>query len=451
MTVSNIVNSAVFLSVARSTFAGFGRPVILHTFTADQRTAIGANDFVVTGASWQPLLKSFGVTSSETIWVALSRMFGQALQIDQVYIISASDKVQQQGSATVGEAVDGTYKITIGADVFTHVASSDTDIAIAIALAALIDADPKYTSPVPVISTLTYDIDQAGISETVVGESPNNLLTTAITQAGNGYVEDLIQFNTDVTTDYWAILETARNAAENLKLVRYGDSQSEKMALVLTTETNALITGDADHLGAFAAALELESAAIFFDPTITNFPEFGLVGLQLPKTPGSTNWHMQKIAGEAGFVPSNRGALEDSRYNWNEKFESVTGSPSASQQGITPSGQFIDEIRGRDAFKRDLREAMFFLLLEADKIDFSDLGTDQFVAVLKAVVDRWDANGFLDADTLVVSTVAVADIPSATRDLRCLFGIEYNVQTRGAVNKIEDPSGGPGITGFLYA
>lgn len=90
---------------------------------------------------------------------------------------------QQMGTATVGEAVDGIYSVTIGTDLFAHTASSETAVDIAVALAALIDADDDYTSPVPTTAMLAYTIDLPGVPRTVTGSSPNDLLTTAIVQA----------------------------------------------------------------------------------------------------------------------------------------------------------------------------------------------------------------------------------------------------------------------------
>ena len=94
---------------------------------------------------------------------------------------------QQMGTATVGEAGDGLYSVTIGTDLFAHTASSDTATEIAVALAALIDAHDDYTSPVPTTAMFAYTIDLPGVARTVTGSSPNDLLTTAIVQVAGSW------------------------------------------------------------------------------------------------------------------------------------------------------------------------------------------------------------------------------------------------------------------------
>lgn len=451
MTVSNIVNTSTLLSTPRATFAGFGRAVILHTFTGPQQTALGASYLVVNGANWQDELTNIGVGSAETIWVALSVFFGQRLQVDQVTIISAAAKVSQVGDLVVSDTTDGDYTVTIDGDVFTFAASGNTAAQIADGLAALIDANSKYSCPSTATGTVTYTVVQAGLDMVVAVSSPNAGLAHTITTAAVGYVSDLVGYYTTVTPDFWAILETARNRAENVNVAKWANSVIEKVAFLHTSEANAQVTGSTDHLGAECKALNLDSVACFYHPSATDFSEFGLVGGQLPKTPGSLTWHMQEIAGAVGFVPTNRDALDVANYNWNESFVSVTGSPTASQEGKVANGNWIDEIRGRDAFDRDLRETKFARFKSLDKITYDEDGVDVLVGCLIDVVERWDGNGFLDASTLSFTTLAVADIPSDIRATRCYYGIDYDVKMQGAIHKLANPSGGAGITGRLYA
>lgn len=451
MTVFNIVNSSTTIQTPRATFAGFGRGVILHSFTGPQETAIGASYFVVNASNWKAKLTEYGVPDSDILWVALNVAFGQALKVDQLAVLVASTKVAQTGDLTVTENVDGVYSVTIDGTTFSHTAAAQTAAQIMDALAALIDADARFSCPATATGTISYAVDQAGLSHVVTPSSPNDLMTHTLTQAAVGYVSDLTAYTTTVTSDFWAILETNRNTAEQVNLAQWAQGEIEKVAFLMTHDANAEVSGESTNLGAQLKARNLSSAAAFYHPTTGDVSDFGLVFGQLPKTPGSLTWHMQDIAGVTGFVPSDRSALLEHRYNWNELFSAVSGSPTASQEGVVASGNWIDEIRGRDAFARDLRETKFLRFKSLDKVTYDEDGVDVLVGCLIDVVERWDGNGFLDADTLTFTTIAVADIPSDIRATRCYYGIDYDVKMTGAIHKLSNPSGGPGITGSLYA
>ena len=211
----------------------------------------------------------------------------------------------------------------------------------------------------------------------------------------------------------------------------------KKAAFFLEAAAAAQDPGDATDLASLAGALGHNRTAPFFDPTATNWPDFAAVGKQAPKTPGSTTWHMQALVGAPGFVPSNRQALEDKKYSWNELFAGVSGQPSALQNGQVASGQFIDTIRARDNFDQDLTESLFFLFLNSEKVPYTEDGVDLIETVIREVVKRWERNGFLVYSSLVITRVPVADISSSVRGTRCFDGISFTVRAQGAIHKID--------------
>lgn len=153
--------------------------------------------------------------------------------------------------------------------------------------------------------------------------------------------------------------------------------------------------------------------------------------------PGTESWEGKTLT---GITPS---ALTDThRANliarYCNGYESVAGI-GITFDGRSASGDFIDSIRGIDAFSDDAQKAIFTAKLNSSKIGMNDPGIAKVENELRGSLQRFtvDADGIGLFNTGWSITVPKASAISSTdRGTRTLNGIKAYAQLAGAAHRI---------------
>lgn len=118
-------------------------------------------------------------------------------------------------------------------------------------------------------------------------------------------------------------------------------------------------------------------------------------------------------------------------------YTSVAGV-SVTQFGKTFANEWIDTTRFIDWLRSELQIRVYALLINNQKIPYTDLGVDMIKSVIKAVLADGIRAGGLAADPAPeVSAPAVADVDSITKGDRILPDVTFTATLAGAIHTLE--------------
>jgi hypothetical protein len=166
-----------------------------------------------------------------------------------------------------------------------------------------------------------------------------------------------------------------------------------------------------------------------------SFPEFAWMGGQLPKDPGSITWWGKTLTGITPDVLTTTAVTNIKGKNCNI-YETI-GGVNIVHEGVVPSGEFIDIIRGVDWIQARISENVFSLMVNADKIPFTDPGVEMIKSEIQAVLEDAVDRGILVANTITITAPKVADVSSVDKANRFLPDVIFGATLAGAIHKVK--------------
>ncbi|MCK5610319.1 DUF3383 family protein, partial [Candidatus Pacearchaeota archaeon] len=108
-----------------------------------------------------------------------------------------------------------------------------------------------------------------------------------------------------------------------------------------------------------------------------------------------------------------------------------------TQEGVVASGEFIDIIRGVDWIQARISEAVFTLLVNADKVPYTDPGVEMIKTEIQAILEQAVDNNVLVENTITITAPKVADVSSVDKANRFLPDIKFGATLAGAIHKVK--------------
>ncbi len=166
-----------------------------------------------------------------------------------------------------------------------------------------------------------------------------------------------------------------------------------------------------------------------------SFPDFAWMGGQLPKDPGSITWWGKTLTGITPDVLTTTAVTNIKGKNCNI-YETI-GGVSVVHEGVVASGEFIDIIRGVDWIQARITENVFALMVNADKIPYTDPGVEMIKSEIQAVLEDAVDRGILVANTITITAPKVADVSSVDKANRFLPDVKFGATLAGAIHKVK--------------
>jgi len=201
------------------------------------------------------------------------------------------------------------------------------------------------------------------------------------------------------------------------------------------------LTSDADVKNGVAAnvlknlnAAALDRTSVWFSDDADNYLASAIVGLQLPKDPGSTNWAHKTVSGPAfdPLTPTQQQNIEGDKGN---QYIRVAGI-NTTQFGQVVSGEYIDVMRGADFLQARIQELVFFELINSEKIPYNNNGIAQIENRLREALELGVANLIIEPD-YEITVPDVADVSVLDKGNRFLPDVEFVATLTGAINKTQ--------------
>lgn len=441
--ISKFVNVNITRETAKITRTGFGETMLFgpHYYFPDRvRAYSDPSDMLLDG-----------FLTTDSLYIAAQKLMSQELSSPEFKVGRKLENVNSKATlAFTGTPSAGTWTLTIGIGTATPVVSgaityaADNDCAVIKAAIELMAGITEVT--VTGLYSTGYTIEFTGADAaadfriTAIDISSLTGVTAAtvtMTQYGSAVETWPVGLNAIMASDndWYGLITTAKTKADILLLAAVIETQIKLYGVT---------TAEADVKNAVAANTLLSLKALGYDRTwyqysadAANFPEAALMGGALPTYPGSITWKFRR---EVGITPD---VLTTTEYNNivnnnGNVCETVGGVGIISSEGVVVSGEFIDIIRGTDWLQVRIAEDLFSLLINSNKIPFTERGS----GAIQGKIEYWLKKGehpdinLLIPNESIVNMPRVSAIAEADRLARFFSGITFSGKYAGAVHKI---------------
>lgn len=438
MPLSDIANVTISLQTGGLSQTGFGTGMILgYSMT-------GWVERSRTYSSIAGVAADFAATTPE--YKAANAYFAQIPHPEQLIIGRGTLKPTMIFKLTVASVVNSQkYSVVLNGTQYdvTSDASATNDEIIILLQAAL--AAPATA---------------AGFTAAIGGAGPSTYLTLTGNAAGNWasfYPTDpalltLLQTTTNpgiatdldaivVENDQWYALITLYNSSACvLAAAAWTESKTKLFGVqVCDSECATVAAGIATDI-----SKALQTAAYFrtfdvYHPDNGQFIDAAMFGRLLPYVPGSETWRGKTLGGISAMSTNGSYKLTETwRANLiakNAGYYYTIAGRNITAEGKVAAGEWIDTIRGRDRLQARIQEAVSLVVLNSDKVPYTDPGIGKIDNAIRGCLRLSVGDGFLtDAYTVTVPTAASQTlIDKAARILR---GYSFVAPIQGAIHVV---------------
>lgn len=223
----------------------------------------------------------------------------------------------------------------------------------------------------------------------------------------------------------------------------------DKMYLATTHEAGALVEATTTDLANQIKALSYSNVACWYDvalDTDPNYSEAALVGRCANGVAGTVNFLNKRLVGVT--VPSTLTdknvytILKNKGYTFAANLEQTVRSTGSSKTG---SGEWIDAVLAILWLKVNIRERVFSVIANSEKLPYETEGAAAIEAEIRSVISEAQGYDIVADDTPIsVTTPNVLDLTPAQRNTRILPNVRFSCRLSGAIN-------GTVINGEVYA
>ena len=252
------------------------------------------------------------------------------------------------------------------------------------------------------------------------------------TAGATGWTEALTAIEA-IDDDWYGLILESRVQADVEEVAQNFIESRIKQFFALTSDAdvkNGVASNVLENLNAAA----LDRTSVWYSDDTDNHLASAVVGLQLPKDPGSTNWAHKTVSGPAfdALTPTQQNNIESDNGN---QYIRVAGI-NTTQFGQVVSGEYIDVIRGADFLQARIQELVFFELINSEKIPYTNDGIAQIENRLREALDLGVNNQIINPD-FTITVPDVADISVLDKGNRFLPDVEFQATLTGAINKVQ--------------
>ncbi|HSN27246.1 MAG TPA: DUF3383 family protein, partial [Kofleriaceae bacterium] len=299
---------------------------------------------------------------------------------------------------------------------------------------ARVTADGSSGTHVAVTTTLTAP-EMVSYSH----DSVHSNLTLVDATADAGIAADLAAIYL-ADPDFYGLVLDSNGAAEIEAAAAWAESTGGLMFVAQTCDTAVSDTAASSDLASVAWYLKSHSyyrTEPLFHPTIgLNFIAAAMLGSRLPRDPGSDTWAFKTLAGIASYALTATQATNLAAKNV-MTYTTIAGI-DVTQGGKVAAGEWADVIRFRDWLVARIQEAVFALLVNNEKVPYTDAGIDMVKGAVQAVLgDGVRVGGLASSPKPTVTAPTAASVSSATKATRVLPSVNFGANLAGAIHAVQ--------------
>lgn len=424
MALEDIVNVQITAATTTPTRPGFG--------TALFACSDLPSGFVERTRTYKSLtaMTSDGWTVNQGGYKMAAKAFAQSPRPKQVKIGRCTLKPTVSYQADVTDNTVGrVYSIKGGATTATYeVQTGDSNSDIATALAALLTVDASFNA-----SAAGVAISMSGASAGVIwGLSDWSAeLDVKATSADPGIATDLAAIKAFDNDWYGLSLEHCSGDISNAA-AEWAES-NEKLFGNDTSDYDCGTSSTADIMSDLKSFSYGRTFTIFSAHNTQEYAAAALMGNRFPYDPGSDTWAYKTL--RSVKVSSITEAQVTHILSKNGIPYTTVAGVNLTQGGKVAGGEWVDVVRGIDWLKAEVTVRVFALLVQNQKIPYTDLGVDMVIneinGAMRAAVDV----GFLAATpAYTITAPKVADVSVIDKGNRLLPDVNFSGTLAGAIH-----------------
>jgi hypothetical protein len=238
--------------------------------------------------------------------------------------------------------------------------------------------------------------------------------------------------------DWYALLPVDSTGAAEIEAAAAWTEAAKKIQLSQTQDTAVASTSSASDVTSIAYTLKAanyDRTMLFFHRDSDEFVGSAMAGRALPEDAGSITWAYKQLSSVSAqrLTTTERTNLE----NKNVNFLSTLAGVNITRYGVASGGEYIDVMRGADWLAARIQERVYTLLLNNDKLPYTDAGIQAVRGEILAQLDQGIARDFIAADPKPTCTVPLAaDVAPADKSSRTLNNVTFRAVLAGAIHKV---------------
>jgi hypothetical protein len=237
--------------------------------------------------------------------------------------------------------------------------------------------------------------------------------------------------------DWYGLCIDSNGALEIAEAAAWAEA-NDKQFVCQTQDPLVASTTDAADTTSVAAVLKsnsYERTMLFFHRNNRDYVCAAMLGRALPEDAGSITWAYKQLSSVAAQSLTTTELTNIEAKNAN----SITtlAGVSVTRFGTASSGEYMDVMRGTDWLSARIQERVYALLIQNDKIPYTDLGINAVKSEILAQLQAGVARDFLSPDPEPTCTVPRAsEVSAADKGSRTLNNVTFRATLAGAVHKV---------------
>lgn len=436
MPLSDIASVTISLQTGGLSQTGFGTGMILgYSMT-------GWTERSRTYSSITGVAADFGATTPE--YKAANAYFSQTPHPDQLVIGRGTLKPSMVFKVTVASVLNSQkYSVILNGtqyDVTSDGTATNDEIIVLLQAALAAPATAAgFTAAIGGVAPNTF--------LTLTGNAVGNwasffptdpaLLTLLQTTANPGLATDLDAIVVE-NNDWYALITLYNSSACVLAAAAWAESKTKLYGVqVCDSECATVAAGIATDI-----SKALQTAAYFrtfdvYHPDNGQFIDAATFGRLLPYVPGSETWRGKTLGGISAMSTTAPYKLTETwRANLiakNAGYYYTIAGRNITAEGKVSAGEWIDTIRGRDRLQARIQEAVALVVLNSDKVPYTDPGIGKIDNAIRGCLRLSVGDGFL-TDDYTVSVPTAASQALVDKAARILRGYRFIAPIAGAIH-----------------
>lgn len=379
-----------------------------------------------------------------TILAALNDCFAQTPRPSTVKV---GRRQVLEFAVTASELIGlGDYSLTIAGTTYTFTAlASPTAADIATGLKGEIDADMSAVVTATVagdnLEIAFVDPDDA---EIVTLDENLEFVSISPMSGATSVADDLTAINAE-DGRWYGMCMVERGVAVIEDAAEWVETQ-EKLFVTASDQADILNPAlDTDIISTLADTQYFRTAIFYHEQAATEYPDAALLGRVLTIQPGAETWALKTLA---SITPSSLTATERNTVlvKGGNTFEFYQPQLALTTPGKVAAGEWIDVIRFRDWLKDLIQTNMVQMMINRDKVPYTDAGIQLCVNNLKGSLRTGQRVGGIAPDELDINDKSVpgfivtfprsSEVDAADKAAR-LLRLGFVARLAGAIHMVD--------------
>lgn len=286
--------------------------------------------------------------------------------------------------------------------------------------------------------------DTSGVTELKTTDTGYKLLELILAQAK----QDVAIFGATTLTDSTVKEELNKLAGKDFFFIVSDLSDDAEITAIGEWATSndriALVTpevsGTATTIKALASTINSDNVGIYAHAgspkgTTTVFLNAGITGLMSVKPTGSATWALKSpnLIPNIYFPLADENELIKANVNvWADEL-----GRGLTKGGRTTSGSYLDITQGKYWLKNKLRAELTLLLINRDKVPFTNVGRTLIMEAIERVVTAGDRQGIIIKDETTIVVPKAEELLTNDRANRKWTNIVITSRIQGSVESLE--------------